>query len=195
VVAATAAAFFVLGSQDSEKASRPSVAAAEPLAAAPAIAAPTVAADANVPAKIQVRIETEPAGVSVYNALTGVNLGKTPYRDERPRAKGALELMLKLEGYESQVVSVPLQEDFSESVALVATETAAVATKGRQASKKPDKRSRPSAAEVKAAKAAEKRIKEEKARQAAAAKAAAKKAAAAKAAAKKPEPKWGELAD
>ncbi len=188
--------------------------------AKPAALAPTDGAQPKESKTIEVYLQTVPPGAKVYNALTGVKLGTTPYSDKWDKERGELELMLKLDGYDPKMVSVPLQKDYTNGVALVSVKVAKAAAKEERRNDKKagghDASKGKRAAEIKARKAAEKRIHDAERRQAkedreahlasrkaraaskktaAESKAADEKAAHKKAADKKTERKWGELAD
>jgi hypothetical protein len=61
--------------------------------------------------RINVRVDSRPAGARVVDAATGRLLGVTPFSARRDRASGALKVNLELQGYETAEVELPL--DFS----------------------------------------------------------------------------------
>ena len=220
LVVAAAAAFLVTSMAGDDKEVKTSVATA-PAETTPSVKAPTETVEPEVSNTIDIYLQSEPEGAKVYNALTGVKLGTTPYSDEWNKERGELELMLKFDGYDPHMISVPLQKDYSQRFVLVSVKDAKAAAKEeRRQDKKAgsnDPRKGQRAAKRKAKKAAERRIRdadrlqakaERKARAdvkkalAASNKAAAdakiaanKKAADKKATDKKPDRKWGKLAD
>jgi serine/threonine-protein kinase len=112
IVAAVAAvavlgggAIFLLGGSKPEPAP---VVAAKPAPATPAPA--PVAAKPAAPAKVTVRLSSEPAGASVFDAQGGSLLGTTPVSLTRPRGPG-FKVRLEKEGFISAMRVVPLDED------------------------------------------------------------------------------------
>lgn len=78
----------------------------------------------STPKKIEITIDSEPRGARVYNRITGVKLGTTPFVDSFPAGKGELEFRLMHDGFEAKVVAIPLQEDVQKNVTLTAVEDA-----------------------------------------------------------------------
>jgi serine/threonine-protein kinase len=108
VAALGGGAFFLLGGSKPEPAP---VAAAKPAPVAPVAPAPTpVAAKPAAAAKVTVRLSSDPAGASVYDAEGGKLLGTTPVALTRPRGP-AFKVRVEKEGFISAMRVVPLDED------------------------------------------------------------------------------------
>jgi len=107
------------GSGDDKQAPQPTAAAPAPdlepaKTVEPDPAAPVVA----VAEKITVKIKSSPAGAQVYNVATGIKIGKTPFERQYDRSQGDLDVVLRLKGYDPQELSVALDADRTETVAL-----------------------------------------------------------------------------
>lgn len=70
--------------------------------------------------KITLSIDSEPKGAQVLSAAEQRVLGTTPWRDERPRGGGNLELLLRQAGYHDQKVVFDGSMDDSRMVKLIA---------------------------------------------------------------------------
>lgn len=70
--------------------------------------------------KITLSIDSEPKGAQVLSAAEQRVLGTTPWRDERPRGAGNLELLLRASGYHDQKVVFDGSMDDSRMVKLIA---------------------------------------------------------------------------
>ncbi|HVU49040.1 MAG TPA: PEGA domain-containing protein, partial [Polyangia bacterium] len=68
------------------------------------------AAKPAAPPKVTVRLASDPAGASVFDAQGGGLLGTTPVALTRPRGP-AFKVRLEKDGYVSAVREVPLDED------------------------------------------------------------------------------------
>jgi serine/threonine-protein kinase len=107
VAALGGGAFVLLGGSKPEPA--PVAAAKPPVAPAPVAPSPAAAKPA-APAKVTVRLSSEPAGASVFDAQGGKLLGTTPVALTRPRGP-AFKVRLEKDGYASSTREVPLDED------------------------------------------------------------------------------------
>jgi serine/threonine-protein kinase len=113
VAAIGGGAVFVLGGAKSEPAP---VAAAKPAPVVPAPVAPAPVAPAPAPAKpvapakVTVRLSSDPAGASVFEAEGGALIGTTPVALTRPRGP-AFKVRLEKDGFISAMRVVPLDED------------------------------------------------------------------------------------
>jgi serine/threonine-protein kinase len=113
VAALGGGAVFLLGGSKPEPAP---VAAAKPPSVAPAppppapVAAPPVAPKPTAPAKVTVRLSSDPPGASVFDAQGGALLGTTPVSLTRPRGP-AFKVRLERDGFVSATRDVPLDED------------------------------------------------------------------------------------
>jgi serine/threonine-protein kinase len=100
-------AFFLLGGSKPEPAP---VAAAKPAAPPPAPPPAPVATKPAAPAKVTVRLSSDPMGASVFDAQGGARLGTTPVALTRSRGP-AFKVRLEKDGYVSSTREVPLDED------------------------------------------------------------------------------------
>jgi serine/threonine-protein kinase len=111
-------AFLVFGGSKPEV---PPVAVTKPVAAAaatkPVAAAATTPVAPIAKAKVTVRLASEPAGASVFDAEGGSLLGTTPLSVTRARG-AAIKVRLEKDGYASATREVPLDEDQSLEFAL-----------------------------------------------------------------------------
>jgi hypothetical protein len=102
------AAIFLFAGGKSDKAAPKPVAAASVAAPTPA-PAPKPAPPPALPAKVTVRLASEPAGAKVFSEGNEV-LGTTPFALTRPRG-GSLKVRLEKDGYAAAAREVPLDED------------------------------------------------------------------------------------
>ncbi len=86
-------------------------------AAAPAPSPPTAGGPA-APVSVALTVETVPSEAAIYRVSDGVRLGETPRRLELPRSTGALDLLLRRDGYQDQRLSLPLDRDGARRVEL-----------------------------------------------------------------------------
>ena len=84
---------------------------------APAVAAPPVAPVKAAP-KVTAAIVSEPAGARVVREKDGAVIGMTPFRETWPSGDGITKLRLELDGYRSEMVTVPLDRGVDLSFAL-----------------------------------------------------------------------------
>ncbi len=129
-IAVAAIAFWALRSGDTQQSTNSAApqAATAPTQTESESSKPTTAsvpttptAPIEVEATIVVAIESEPGGAAVYNAQTGIQLGTTPFSDTLTKGQGALEVLVKFADHETKMVSIPLQQNYSETITLVAT--------------------------------------------------------------------------
>jgi serine/threonine-protein kinase len=92
--------------------------------AAVVAARPVDAAAPALPARVVLRVESEPAGAEVYRASDGVLLGPTPYRQEQPASVGRAVFLLKLAGHRDARVELPADRSGSHRAVLVLLPTA-----------------------------------------------------------------------
>ncbi len=71
-----------------------------------------------VPEKITVKIASTPGGAGVFNVATGVKIGKTPFEKQYDVSDGELVVVLRLKGHVPLELSLALDADRSETVAL-----------------------------------------------------------------------------
>ena len=87
----------------------------------PPVAIPEPSGPKTSPApKITLSIDSEPKGAQVLSAAEQRVLGTTPWRDERARGSGNLELLLRASGYYDQKVVFDGSMDDSRMVKLIA---------------------------------------------------------------------------
>jgi hypothetical protein len=70
------------------------------------------------PTEVSVVVNSSPPGASVYRTVDGVRLGETPYRSSYRRADGALELTLRLDGYQPEDIQLSTADDQETTVEL-----------------------------------------------------------------------------
>jgi hypothetical protein len=117
VAALGGGAFFLLGGSKPAPvaAAKPAVVQPAPAPVAPAPA--PVAAKPAAPAKVTVRLTSEPVGANVFDAQGGTLLGTTPVALTRTRGPG-FKVRLEKDGFISALRVVPLDEDQSLEFAL-----------------------------------------------------------------------------
>jgi eukaryotic-like serine/threonine-protein kinase len=71
-----------------------------------------------VPAHIQVRIASEPAGALVTDAKRGVVIGATPFEQRMDRTMGKLDLRLAKAGFARIDIEIPLDQDYDKTIKL-----------------------------------------------------------------------------
>jgi eukaryotic-like serine/threonine-protein kinase len=93
--------------------------------------------------KVSISIVSQPAGAYVVRASDGARLGKTPWRGELTQSPDEAVFRLSLHGYKDATVTLPLAEDVTRTVELVARKAApgsdATAEKSKAGEKKPIK--------------------------------------------------------
>jgi hypothetical protein len=107
----------------------------------PPVEAPP-AAPAALESKVQLKIDSEPAGAEVFRLADGVRVGTTPCAAEMDRASGATSFVVKLAGYRDGRVDLPLARDGAAHVALVQVKTVEV-KHARPAEKRPLRAKKP----------------------------------------------------
>jgi serine/threonine-protein kinase len=68
--------------------------------------------------QVVILIDSKPDGAEVYRASDGVRVGKTPYRYSLDPVEGELVYMIKRDGYKSEEVVLPANQDGRELVRL-----------------------------------------------------------------------------
>jgi serine/threonine protein kinase len=101
-------AFFFMGGAKPEP-GKPLAGAAPPTAPRPVVAPPPAPVVAP-PAKVTVRLASDPPGATVFAGEGPEVLGATPFSLTRPRG-GALKVRLEKEGFVTSLRDVPLDED------------------------------------------------------------------------------------
>lgn len=82
-----------------------------PVVAVPPIPPPSVAAKPDAPIRVHARVESIPAGASLYRRADGVKIGETPFEAFFGRENGSLPVVVKLKGYGNHDVDVSLRTD------------------------------------------------------------------------------------
>jgi eukaryotic-like serine/threonine-protein kinase len=95
----------------------PAPVTSSPVSAAVVESAP-VSAPAPLPLTITLKVDSKPAGATVYAVADGAKLGRTPLSLERPRGTGMLALVVKLDGRKDATVELSLEHDDKASVEL-----------------------------------------------------------------------------
>lgn len=68
--------------------------------------------------RIQLRVDSRPAGARVVDSATGRLLGVTPYSALRARGTGTLGMRVELQGHQTARVELPLDRSTVQSVQL-----------------------------------------------------------------------------
>jgi serine/threonine-protein kinase len=113
-------AYLFAGGEEPKPTPAAAVAAPAPVAPKPApppAAKPPEPAAPPAPAKVTVRLATEPSGASVVDIAGGAPLGTTPFSLTRAKG-GVLKVRLEKDGYSSSMRDIPLDEDQSLQFAL-----------------------------------------------------------------------------
>jgi hypothetical protein len=108
LVAAGAAAFFVLQSGDKT----PAAPSKGPVAAAPAPTAPAA------PKVVTIRFEATPSGAHVFRKNDGTDLGQAPLELKLPQNKSKVDYLVRKDGYKELPLSTDLDNDHTLHVAL-----------------------------------------------------------------------------
>jgi hypothetical protein len=100
---------------DAPTPSTPAVAPAPPAPSALARELPTRAAT-PAPARITIKLTSDPAGADVYRMPKGVRIGRTPFDYAIDAGDGPVALTLKKPGYSDEQISVPSGRDSEHKV-------------------------------------------------------------------------------
>lgn len=85
---------------------------------APPKVGPTTPPPPSAPAKVTLEILSQPPGAQVLELPSQTQLGVTPWRQERPKERGPLELVLRLPGFVEQKLLFGAQADETRRVTL-----------------------------------------------------------------------------
>jgi hypothetical protein len=89
---------------------------AGPLTAPKAASPPSASSEASP--TVLLRIQSFPAGASVFDEKTGSALGMTPLQRSFPPANGTMGMILRLAGYKDKIIAVTLDGNSSTTVDL-----------------------------------------------------------------------------
>ncbi|HET6614163.1 MAG TPA: serine/threonine-protein kinase [Kofleriaceae bacterium] len=118
----------ILGDEESDSSAHPSIAREITDAHARSAGAeenppvhlpvPDAAPPKPTASRVILDLASTPAGAAVYRLADGARIGRTPWHHEYPRSNGALDLVVRLDGYQPQRLSMPLDGDANQTIAL-----------------------------------------------------------------------------
>jgi serine/threonine-protein kinase len=70
------------------------------------------------PERVVVKLESEPSRADVYRVADGIKIGRTPFEQSFEKGAGELVVVLRRKGYESETLTLALDQDRTEKVTL-----------------------------------------------------------------------------